>query len=131
MLAEGWREAVASGRPGSLHCRADHRQPGKRVMPAAEGSRLAESPERCPPKPPSGLLARLLPLDDLRPRDLVVQGLALVVPQRPQAVEQEDDEVRTADERHELERREEAAAQCRHEVEGTLHVGLADADPER
>ena len=67
---------------------------------------------------PSVLLARLLALDDLRAGDLVVQRLALVVPERPQTVEQEDDEVDAADERHELDRGEQAPTDGRDDVEG-------------
>src|SRR6476469_10142773 len=78
----------------------------------------------------SVLLARLLALDDLRAGDLVVQGLALVVPERPQTVEQEDDEVDAADEGHELDRGEQASTDGRDDVEGARGVSTTDTDAE-
>ena len=76
--------AVGAGLPA--HCPFSRRPPT-----AGQGSYAAGRAVRA-----SALLARLLPLDDLGARDLVVQGLALVVPQWPESVEQGQEAGRTA-----------------------------------
>src|SRR6476469_8340821 len=116
------RTSGRRGCPRSLHCRADHRPRRKGVATAS----VASDPPCVPAGPSSGLLA----LDDLGARDLVVQGLALVVPERPQTVEQEDDEVDAADERHELDRGEQASTDGRDDVEGARGVSTTDTDAE-